>query len=185
MGMLEKLIAKLPSKKFGDMTLYFDENSNYVKLIEHNGEYTYVFTKMENGDVVSYVKTEVLQGLSIDYKVDTQKTWIIPDALGLERAQEVEGSDVADDMAKVLLDKVYQIVNYTILEDPKFKGSNFSGSLIMVVVQNSAGRRYAVPYLIGKDVHGCDKEIKGSIMGEAYRFTPLGSISTDGKFRLL
>ena len=180
MGILEEIITRLPSKKFGKMTLYFDKDSKYVRLIECEGKYTYVLTATENDKAVHYIKTEIHPGTCVDCKVDLSRAWIIPEVLNIDRAQEVNGRSDVDDVAKLLQNEVYQIVSYTILEDPKFRGSNFSGSLIMVIVENSVGKRYAVPYLLDDDVHGCDENPKGAILGEAYQFMPLGKLSKDG-----
>ena len=181
MGIMEELIAKLPSKKFGGMTLYFDKDSKYVRVIECEGKYTYVLTATKNGKATHYIKTEINPGMSIDYKINIKSTWIIPEILNMDRMKEVEGRRAVDDIAKLLLDKVFQIVHYTILQDPKFKGSNFSESIVMVIVENPMGKRYAVPFLVGEGVHGCDEELNGSIMGEAYQFAPIGALSPDGK----
>lgn len=180
MGILEEIITRLPSKKFGKMTLYFDRDSKYVKMIECGGKYTYVLTATEGDKAVHYIKTEINPGTCVDYKVDLSRAWIIPEILNIDRAQEVDGRSDVDDVAKMLQNEVFQIVHYTILEDPKFRGSNFSGSIIMVIVENAIGKRYAVPYLVGDDIHGCDENPEGLILGEAYQFTPLGKLSKDG-----
>lgn len=182
MGMLEGITAELPSKKFGNMTIYFDKHSNDVRLIEHCGRYTYVIVRMVNDEAKHYLKTELSPGTCVDCPITLHDTWVIPDPLALERAEEVEGAKTKDDVAQLLSDKVFQIVSYTIVDSPTFKGSNFSNSVIMVIVENAMGKRYAVPYLLDDDVHGGDEKPAGSIMGEAYKFTPLGTLSENGTF---
>ena len=182
MGVPEELIAKLKSKKFGKVTLYFDKDSNDVKVVEQEERYLYVVIRPGNKEVKYFLKTNLIHGWSIDYPIDLHNTWVIRDPMAIDQAEEVESVDAKEDFASMLSDMVYHIVSYDILGESYYKGSDFSNQIIMVLIENVKGKRYRVPYLLDDGVRGGDVKPAGRIMGDAYRFSAHRRLSKNGKF---
>lgn len=179
MGMLEEVIKQLPSKRFGDnITLYFDKNKEHVVLIEVDDTYTYL---LENEEDKSFtLKHELDPGVCVDCAVNPERVWVIPELMLIQGAEEIDHRPMKNQATELIPSIVYELCSYTILEQPQFKGSLFSNSLIKVIMTNGEGKVFAVPFIVGEGVRGCDLNPEGRIMGEAYTFSTLGSVSRRG-----
>ena len=179
MGMLEEVIKQLPSKRFGDnITLYFDKDKEHVVLIEVDDTYTYL---VENEDDNSFtLKNEIDSGVCVDCTVDPERIWVVPELMLIQGAEEIDHGPIKNKATELIPSIVYELRSYTILEQPQFKGSLFSNSLIKVIMTNGEGKVFAVPFIVGEGVRGCDGNPEGRIMGEAYTFSQLGSFSQKG-----
>lgn len=176
MGMLEDIITKLPSKKFGNMEVFFDIDGK-VKLIKEGPKYTYMLRKHDGGQIL---KTELEYGKCVDIKVEREHLWIIPNIDELDNTKTLVINKSSNNVARLLSEHVYKIVSYTILEDKSYKGCLFSNSVIYVVVENSRGSKYAVQFLVDEGVHGCDGNPSGHILGTSFQFTYLGNLAENG-----
>lgn len=178
MGFLEKIITKRPSKMFGDAKIYFDKEDKKVILIDYKGTYTYLIR--DDSKENSYIlKTELGDGRCVDCPLKPENLWIIPDIMTIDRSEKIDHVDT-DDVSRLLCNLVFEVSSYTILEDPKFKGSRFSNSIVSVIMINPKGDVYAVPYLVAEGVCGCDGNPNGDVMGEAFKFATLGTLRKDG-----
>ncbi|MBQ3407592.1 MAG: hypothetical protein IJH12_00105 [Clostridia bacterium] len=180
MELLENIFAQLPSKKFGDdTTIYFDKTGKNVLFIVQNGTYTYLVETGEGEDKKYIMKTELVPGLCAECVVDPKRFWVIPNIDEMDMCESMGFFDIKSEVACVMCDKVFEVVSYTILETPAFRGSLFSNSTISVLATNPQGKAYAIPFLVDEGVRGCDGNPCGSVIGEAYRFNTLGRVVDD------
>lgn len=181
MGMLEKITAKLVSKEFGNVKLYFDADVKRVRLVEQDDKYTYVIVKSPEGKFD--IRAELAPRICLDCEIENlNRIWVIPNIEEFDNVKCLDKKAVRHDASPMLPSFVYQIISYTILEDEHFKNCLFSNSIISVIVMNGEGSKYAVPYLVDEGVRGCDGNPAGHIVGPAFQLEKLGVLTQDGKF---
>ena len=152
-------------------TFFLDKTFNQPIVIEDHETKSITYIHYNQDVQKTYICTKVNDG-TVTKEVFLKNVFIIPDIDDREDAKLVKQGQTA--FPNMLVpDIIFEVINYGLLFDPNFVGSNFSESRIKVLVQNSLGAIYQITMTVGKDVVSGDGKPSGKIE-HAYKFkTPL------------
>ena len=178
MEIIYGIIADLPSKQFGNTTLYFDKDGQEVVAIDQSEKITYAV--IDKNNKVNII-TAMIDGVRLSCAVDSKDIFVIPQIQDrLDITFLTEETDM-DEYANQQCDLLYEVVNYGMLDWPNFRGALFSRAKINVAVMNPQGEVYQICMTVGEGVRGCDGNPHGDI-DEAYKIRAIGRFLEDGIF---
>lgn len=180
MGIFSYVVTGLESKEFGDEKFYFDKYGCIV-AIERGENISYVMYETE-ADCTFFV-TETKEGYIIKVPIDMRKLFIIPEITQRADADLVHESEVEQDIAMEIPKSVFVIADYGFLDDPMFKGCNFSLAKMNVAVQNFHGKAYSVSFEVGDGVYGGDENPNGNIPN-AFSMNPMAIKKRNGSLAI-
>lgn len=158
------VVAGLESKEFGDEKFYFDKQG-YVVAIEHGHGENFSYVVYDSKADGMFLYTEVKKEHTLMVPIDMRKFFIIPEINKRDDAELIHESatDGYENIVQETPKSIFLIVDFGIIADPKYKGCNFSNSLVKVAVQNWQGKVYSISFKVEEGVRGCDENLKGNI----------------------
>ncbi|MBP3707741.1 MAG: hypothetical protein J6J36_03940 [Clostridia bacterium] len=175
MDIFSYVVAGLESKEFGEEKFYFDKYGCVV-AVKYRENISYVIY-VRKADCM-FLVTETEEGYTIKTPIDMRKLFIIPEIDQRTDAELVLESVVEKDIAMEIPKSIFLIADYGFLENPMYKGCNFSRSKINVAVQNYHGKAFSISFEVGEGVYGCDENPNGNIP-EAFSMNPIGFKNPD------
>ena len=181
MGLLEHITTVLPSKQYGNTFLYFDTKVRRVMLIGERDEESNTFERfsyvIEDQDKKPRYKlvTELANCARVECPTSLEDTWIIPVLSQIPNVERLlYANENVSEAASMMMRSIYMVFDYENSNDSLYPVGNLSEKVIEIIVGNSAGEQFKLPFLVFKDANRSDGKPVGHIFGEAYQFCPLG-----------
>lgn len=152
-------------------TYYFGKGNKLCLIEQPNGRLTYAAFNEKRKPIII---TELEDDRAVSIEAPFESIFIVPNykMLKLKNITKIDNSE----MSSFVPACIFEVANYGLLEDERFKGVLFENSWINVAIINSKGEVFEASLIVGDGVRGMDGNPRGTIYG-AYNLVPIVEIS--------
>ncbi len=165
MNLFSELKIHLEPMRFenSENTYYFGKGNKLYLIEQPNGCMIYA---AYDRNLKPVIITELDDDKLLSMETPFESVYIVPSYKKLKKLVRV------DDMFSLIPEIFFNVIDYGMLDDKRFKGVLFEKSLINVAIINSRGEIYETSMLVGDGVRGMDGNPHGTICG-AYNLNPI------------
>lgn len=169
--MFSELKRHLEPRRFenSENTYYFGKGNKLCLIEQPNGRLTYAAFNEKRKPIII---TELEDDRAVSIEAPFESIFIVPSYKTLKNITKIDNSE----MSSFVPACIFEVANYGLLEDERFKGVLFENSWINVAIINSKGEVFEASLIVGDGVRGMDGNPCGTIYG-AYNLVPIVEIS--------